>query len=178
MVFPPFSTIAAIVVLGVYIARAVAAKDEMDNDDKMIIRDQIDIADALEIQTIVAHFTTEWKTCHELAASAMDAVTKVQGKWLCSKIYRYLFRCANLFLPGGFSNMLDALKEMNDADGLLDGIANDIISIALSELTDASNLWTHVQTVASNYKQYCLIEVKGPEESKAWIEQNTAGVTA
>lgn len=155
MVFPPFSVIAATAVLGIYIARAVQAQENMENDDKMIRKEKADIADALQIQTRVAHFTTEWKSCRELASHAMAAVTKVEL---------------------GFSDMLSNLKDLNDEDSLLDGIAHSAVDIALQELAEASQVWGHVRTVASNYKEYCIINVMGPAESQTFIQKATAGV--
>jgi hypothetical protein len=77
----------------------------------------------------------------------------------------------------GFSDMLDNLKSLNDEDGLLDGISNDSVGIALRELSEAAHVWGHVKTVAANYKEYCIINVMGQEESKAFIQQATAGVS-
>ncbi|KAK3312181.1 hypothetical protein B0H66DRAFT_632715 [Apodospora peruviana] len=154
--FPPLSWIAAATVLGIYIAKAVAAKEDMETDDKMILKDKADIADALQIQTTVAAYTTEWQNCDVLANNAMEAVHKVEM---------------------GFSDMLDNLNDLSDDAGLLDGIANDPVSRALGELTEASAVWGHIQTVASNYKENCIINILGPEESKAFIQQVTAGVT-
>jgi hypothetical protein len=80
--------------------------------------------------------------------------------------------------PVGFSDMLFKLKDLNDEDGLLDGIANDSVDIALMELTEASDIWGRVEKLATNYKEYCIIDVMGAEESKAFIQQATAGIMA
>ena len=81
-------------------------------------------------------------------------------------------------LPVGFSNMLFNLKDLNDEDGLLDGIAKDSVDIALMELTEAFDIWGSVEKLATNYKEFCIINVMGAEESKAFIQQATAGITA
>lgn len=154
-VFPPFSTIAAIVVLGVYIARAVQAHEDMDNDDKNIALDEADIADALAIQTIVAHFTSEWSNCDSLASAALKTVTKIEL---------------------GFSNMLDNIHDLEDDAGLLDGISEDSVGIALQDLAECSKVWSHIETVAGNYKENCLIKVMNADESAAFVQETTKNV--
>jgi len=148
-VLPPLSTIAAAVVLGVYIARAVQARKNMDNDDEMIAKDQADIADALRIQTVVAHWKAEWESCEKLAIDALAAVSKIEL---------------------GFSAMLDNLNELNDDSGLLDNVGDLPISLALTSLGDCMDRWGHVQKVAANYKENCLIKVMSLAESQNFVK--------
>ncbi|KAK5699427.1 hypothetical protein LTR17_023237 [Elasticomyces elasticus] len=152
LVFPPASTIAAAVVLGVYIARAVQAKDDMDAADRKILQDESDLNDALVISTMVAHYTAEWKNCQALADNAVAAVTKIEL---------------------GFSDMLDNLHDLNDDAGLLDGVAHDPIEFALSDIAECSTVWGHIQTLASNYKEFCIIQVMNPDDSASFVKQVT-----